>query len=37
MSSNMDNFEYRNNRLHAEELDLNLIAEAIQHTNLRLL
>lgn len=27
MSSNMDNFEYRNNRLHAEELDLNLIAE----------
>jgi diaminopimelate decarboxylase len=23
----MDNFEYRNNRLHAEELDLNLIAE----------
>jgi diaminopimelate decarboxylase len=27
MRSNMDNFEYRNNRLHAEELDLNLIAE----------
>lgn len=27
MSSNMDNFEYRNNRLHAEDLDLNLIAE----------
>jgi len=27
MSSNMDNFEYRNNRLHAEELDLILIAE----------
>ena len=27
MSSNMDNFEYRNNRLHVEDLDLNLIAE----------
>ena len=27
MSSNMDNFEYRNNLLHAEDLDLNLIAE----------
>ena len=27
MSSNMDNFEYRNNRFHVEDLDLNLIAE----------
>ena len=27
MSSNMDNFEYRNNRLHVEDLDLDLIAE----------
>ena len=27
MSCNMDNFEYRNNRLQAGELDLNLIAE----------